>query len=112
MIPSRPFGPNPVMASPLCWAASTNALPSQDQLSTSSKSKGSQAQAKRRHTRGKGVEQAWHPLHSKKVPTHASVGKSAVHTQVAELQRKIQLLGKMAPKGIKCSGINSVHPAL
>ncbi|XP_024412632.1 outer dynein arm-docking complex subunit 3 isoform X2 [Desmodus rotundus] len=80
------------MASPLCWAASTNALPSQDQLSTSSKSKGSQAQAKRRHTRGKGVEQAWHPLHSKKVPTHASVGKSAVHTQVAELQRKIQLL--------------------
>ncbi|KAF6092764.1 coiled-coil domain containing 151 [Phyllostomus discolor] len=80
------------MTSPLCWAASDNARASQDRLSTSSKAKGGQTQAKGRHIRGKGGEQAWHPLHSKKRRIYASVGKSAVHTQVAELQRKIQLL--------------------
>ncbi|KAM5308167.1 outer dynein arm-docking complex subunit 3 [Glossophaga mutica] len=80
------------MTSPLCWATNDNALRSQDRLSTSSKARSSQVQAKRRHTRGKGGEQAWHPLHSKKGPVYASVGKSSVHTQVAELQRKIQLL--------------------
>ncbi|XP_066130016.1 outer dynein arm-docking complex subunit 3 isoform X4 [Saccopteryx bilineata] len=80
------------MTSPLCWAASANALPSQDQLSTSSKAKGSQAQDKHHPSRGKAAAQAWPPLHSKKGPIYASGGKSAVQTQIAELQRKIQLL--------------------
>ncbi|XP_068390950.1 outer dynein arm-docking complex subunit 3 isoform X2 [Eschrichtius robustus] len=80
------------MTSPLCWAASANATPSQDQISAPSKVKGSQAQIKPYHPRGKGSVQAWHSLHSKAAPFHASEGKSAVHTQVAELQRKIQLL--------------------
>ncbi|KAM8764710.1 outer dynein arm-docking complex subunit 3 isoform 2-T2 [Rhynchonycteris naso] len=80
------------MTSPLCWAAFTNALPSQDQLSTTPKARGTQAQDKRRRTRGKVAAQAWPPLHSKKGPIYASGGKSAVQTQIAELQRKIQLL--------------------
>nr|KAF6400601.1 coiled-coil domain containing 151 [Rousettus aegyptiacus] len=81
------------MTSPLCRAASANVLPSQDQISTSSKAKSiTKAEAKHRHPRGKGTAQAWPPLHSKKGPVYASRGKSAVHTQVAELQRKIQLL--------------------
>lgn len=100
------------MTSPLCRAASTNALASQDQISASSKTKGRQSQAKRGQPRGKGTAHAWPSLHSKKGPGSASRGRSAVHTQVAELQRKIQLLGKMAPKGIEGSGVNNVHPAL
>ncbi|XP_059774321.1 outer dynein arm-docking complex subunit 3 isoform X2 [Balaenoptera ricei] len=80
------------MTSPLCWGASANAMPSQDQIAAPSKVKGSQAQIKPYHPRGKGSVQAWHSLHSKAAPFHASEGKSAVHTQVAELQRKIQLL--------------------
>lgn len=100
------------MTSPLCWAASTNVVPAQDQIATSSKAKGSQDKAKRRQSRGKGAVQAWLPLYSKKGPIQASPGKSFVHTpQVAELQKKIQLLGKMAPEGIKWPGDNSVHPA-
>lgn len=101
------------MTSPLCRAASANALPSQDQISTSSKAKSiTKAEAKHRHPRGKGTAQAWPPLHSKKGPVYASRGKSAVHTQVAELQRKIQLLGKMAPKGITGSGVNGFYSDL
>lgn len=101
------------MTSPLCRAASANALPSQDQISTSSKAKGTtKVEVKHRHPRGKGAAQAWPPLHSKKGPVYASRGKSAVHTQVAELQRKIQLLGKMAPKGITGSAVNRVHSDL
>ncbi|XP_019514871.1 PREDICTED: coiled-coil domain-containing protein 151 [Hipposideros armiger] len=80
------------MTSPLCRAASTNALASQDQISASSKTKGRQSQAKRGQPRGKGTAHAWPSLHSKKGPGSASRGRSAVHTQVAELQRKIQLL--------------------
>ncbi|XP_024601621.1 coiled-coil domain-containing protein 151 isoform X3 [Neophocaena asiaeorientalis asiaeorientalis] len=80
------------MTSSLSWAASVNAMPSQNQISAPSKVKGSQAQIKPYHPRGKGSVQAWHSLHSKAAPFHASEGKSAVHTQVAELQRKIQLL--------------------
>nr|XP_019600496.1 PREDICTED: coiled-coil domain-containing protein 151 isoform X1 [Rhinolophus sinicus] len=80
------------MTSPLCWAASTNALPTQDQIATSSKTKGNQAQAKRDHPRGKGAAHAWPPRHSKQGFVYASRRKSAVHTQVAELQRKIHLL--------------------
>ncbi|XP_054418010.1 outer dynein arm-docking complex subunit 3 [Pteronotus mesoamericanus] len=80
------------MTSPLCRAASANAVPSQDQLSTSSKARGSQTQAKHHLSLAKNAAQAWSPLYSKKRPAHANVGKSSVHTQVAELQRKIQLL--------------------
>ncbi|XP_010965157.1 outer dynein arm-docking complex subunit 3 isoform X1 [Camelus bactrianus] len=80
------------MTSPLCWAASANAMPSQDQVSTHSKVRGSQAQAKPHHPGGKGSAQAWHPLYSKAGPLHATEGKSTVRMQVAELQRKIQLL--------------------
>lgn len=95
------------MTSSLSWAASVNAMPSQNQISAPSKVKGSQAQIKPYHPRGKGSVQAWHSLHSKAAPFHASEGKSAVHTQVAELQRKIQLLGKMAPQGTEGSRVNS-----
>ncbi|XP_022382567.1 coiled-coil domain-containing protein 151 isoform X3 [Enhydra lutris kenyoni] len=80
------------MTSPLCWGASTNIPPSQDQVSTSRKVQGSQTKAQHSHSRVKGVPQAWLPLHSKAGPLHVLRGKSAVHTQVAELQRKIQLL--------------------
>ncbi|KAF5914380.1 hypothetical protein HPG69_000491 [Diceros bicornis minor] len=80
------------MTSPLCRAASAHALPVQGQTSTASTVKGSQAQAKHRHPRGTGAAQAWPPLHSKAKPLHASGGKSALQAQVAELQRKIQLL--------------------
>lgn len=89
------------MTSPLCWAASTNIPTSQDQVSTSAKVKGSQTKAQHHHSQVKGVAQAWLPLHSKAGHLHARKGKSAVHTQVAELQRKVQLLGKMASKGTK-----------
>ena len=89
------------MTSPLCWAASINIPPSQDQVSTSGKVQGSQTKAQRSHSQVKGVAQAWLPLHSKAGPLHARRGKSAVHTQVAELRRKIQLLGKMARGGTK-----------
>ncbi|XP_057565663.1 outer dynein arm-docking complex subunit 3 isoform X2 [Hippopotamus amphibius kiboko] len=80
------------MTSPLCWAAAASAMPSQDHISSPSKAKSSQAQIKPFHPGGKGSEQAWHSLHSKVGTFHASEGKSTVHTQVAELQRKIQLL--------------------
>ncbi|XP_027944540.1 coiled-coil domain-containing protein 151 isoform X2 [Eumetopias jubatus] len=80
------------MTSPLCWAASTNIPTSQDQVSTSTKVKGSQTKAQHHHSQVKGVARAWLPLHSKAGHLHARKGKSAVHTQVAELQRKIQLL--------------------
>ncbi|XP_070479716.1 outer dynein arm-docking complex subunit 3 isoform X1 [Equus przewalskii] len=80
------------MTSPLCWAASANVQPVQDQVATTSKVKGSQAQANQRHPRGKSAAQAWPPLHSKSRSLHAIGGKAAVQMQVAELQRKIQLL--------------------
>ncbi|XP_037361774.1 outer dynein arm-docking complex subunit 3 isoform X2 [Talpa occidentalis] len=80
------------MTSPLCWAASGNAQPAQDQASASSKVKGSQAQVKHRPIRSKGTAQAWPPRHSKAGPLQGSGGKSAVHMQVTELQKKIQLL--------------------
>ncbi|XP_013360565.1 PREDICTED: coiled-coil domain-containing protein 151 isoform X2 [Chinchilla lanigera] len=83
------------MTSPLCRAASANAVPSQDQASTSSpKAKSSRAQAKQSHLLGKGWAraQAWPPLHSKMGLRGHSLVKTSVHTQVVELQRKIQLL--------------------
>ncbi|XP_027990526.1 outer dynein arm-docking complex subunit 3 [Eptesicus fuscus] len=79
------------MTSPLCWLAATSAtVPSQDQIPTSSKTKGNQDQAKSR-PRGKVAGQAWPPVHSKG-PTHASPGKAVIQIQMAELQRKIQVL--------------------
>ncbi|KAK1342741.1 hypothetical protein QTO34_015507 [Cnephaeus nilssonii] len=79
------------MTSPLCWLAATSAaVPSQDQIPTSSKTKGNQDQAKSR-PRGKVAGQAWPPVHSKG-PTHASPGKAVIQMQMAELQRKIQVL--------------------
>lgn len=99
------------MTSPLCWAASANVQPVQDQVATTSKVKGSQAQANQRHPPGKSAAQAWPPLHSKSRSLHAIGGKAAVQMQVAELQRKIQLLGKMAPEGKEGSRIKSARPA-
>lgn len=99
------------MTSPLCWLAATNAtVPSQDLIPTSSKSKGNQDQAKSR-PRSKVAGQAWPPVHYKG-PTHAGPGKAAIQMQMTELQRKIQVLGKMAPKGIKWSLVHGVHSAL
>uniref|UniRef100_A0A2K5TRR4 Outer dynein arm docking complex subunit 3 n=1 Tax=Macaca fascicularis TaxID=9541 RepID=A0A2K5TRR4_MACFA len=81
------------MTSPLCRAASANALPPQDQVSTpSSKVKGREASGKPSHLRGKGAAQAWPPGHSKGGSFHRDAGKPSVHAQVAELHKKIQLL--------------------
>uniref|UniRef100_A0A8C9DRQ5 Uncharacterized protein n=1 Tax=Prolemur simus TaxID=1328070 RepID=A0A8C9DRQ5_PROSS len=93
------------MTSPLCWAAATNALPAQDQVTTpSSKVKNRKAPPKYGHPRSKGAVQAWPPPHFKVGPLRRGVGKSTVHLQVAELQRKIQLLGKMAPESTEGQG--------
>ncbi|XP_047705344.1 outer dynein arm-docking complex subunit 3 isoform X1 [Prionailurus viverrinus] len=80
------------MTSPLCWGASTNVLRAQDQASTSSKVKSSPTRAKHRHPQGKGAAHAWLPLHSKPGPLHTGGGTSTVNAQVAELQKKIQVL--------------------
>ncbi|KAM5238153.1 outer dynein arm-docking complex subunit 3 [Ctenodactylus gundi] len=83
------------MTSPFCRAASANAQPSQEQASSpSSKAKGGKPPAKQDYARHKGSAraQAWPALHSKAGPLGRGAGKPAVHTQVAELQRKIQLL--------------------
>uniref|UniRef100_A0A667H5W0 Coiled-coil domain containing 151 n=1 Tax=Lynx canadensis TaxID=61383 RepID=A0A667H5W0_LYNCA len=80
------------MTSPLCWGASTNVLHAQDQASTSSNVKSSPTRAKHRHPQGKGAAHAWPPLHSKAGPLHTGGGTSTVHAQVAELQKKIQVL--------------------
>ncbi|KAL2764360.1 outer dynein arm-docking complex subunit 3 isoform 1 [Daubentonia madagascariensis] len=81
------------MTSPLCRAASANALPAQDQVTTpSSKVKNRKASPKHGHPRSKAAVQAWPPRNFKAGPHRRGVGKSSVHLQVAELQRKIQLL--------------------
>ncbi|KAF7465567.1 coiled-coil domain-containing protein 151 [Marmota monax] len=82
------------MTSPLCRAASLNALTAQEQVSTpSSKAKGSKAQAKYGYPRGKHATraQAW-PARSSKAESLLGAVKTSVHAQVVELQRKIQLL--------------------
>ncbi|XP_071458530.1 outer dynein arm-docking complex subunit 3 isoform X2 [Marmota flaviventris] len=82
------------MTSPLCRAASLNALTAQDQVSTpSSKAKGSKSQAKYGYPRGKHATraQAW-PARSSKAESLRGAVKTSVHAQVVELQRKIQLL--------------------
>lgn len=98
------------MTSPLCRAASANAMPSQDQASTpSSKAKSSKAQAKKGYRRAKGSHSgAWTPPYSKTALGPHSPQKLAKHKEVVELQRKIQLLGKRAPG----SGVNGDHPGL
>uniref|UniRef100_H0VV21 Outer dynein arm docking complex subunit 3 n=1 Tax=Cavia porcellus TaxID=10141 RepID=H0VV21_CAVPO len=82
------------MTSPLCRAASANAMPSQDQASTpSSKAKSSKAQAKKGYRRAKGSHSgAWTPPYSKTALGPHSPQKLAKHKEVVELQRKIQLL--------------------
>uniref|UniRef100_A0A8C9K8B1 Outer dynein arm docking complex subunit 3 n=1 Tax=Panthera tigris altaica TaxID=74533 RepID=A0A8C9K8B1_PANTA len=80
------------MTSPLCWGASTNVLHAQDQPSTSSKVKRSPTRAKHRHPQGKGAAHAWLPLLSKAGPLYTGEGTSTVNAQVAELQKKIQVL--------------------
>lgn len=82
------------MTSPLYRAASANAMPSQDQASTSpSKAKGSKAPAKQGYLGTKGSHpEAWTPPYSKTALGHHSPMKLSVHTRVVELQRKIQLL--------------------
>ncbi|XP_026905957.1 outer dynein arm-docking complex subunit 3 isoform X3 [Acinonyx jubatus] len=80
------------MTSPLCWGASTNVLHAQDQASTSSNVKSSPTRAKHRRPQGKGAAHAWLPLHSKAGPLHTGGGTSTVNAQVAELQRKVQVL--------------------
>ncbi|XP_006898918.1 PREDICTED: coiled-coil domain-containing protein 151 [Elephantulus edwardii] len=81
------------MTSPLCRAAFANVPPAQDQASKpSSKAEGNQPQAKAGQPRGKGAARAWDPSRPKSGPLHPIGVKRAVHAQVAELQRKIQLL--------------------
>lgn len=101
------------MTSPLCRAASASALAAQDQVSTpSSKAKGSKAQAKYGYPRGKYPTraQAWPARGSKAESLRTSALKTSVHAKVVELQRKIQLLGKMAPEDPEGSGVNGDHP--
>ncbi|XP_037063575.1 coiled-coil domain-containing protein 151 isoform X1 [Peromyscus leucopus] len=77
------------MTSPLCWAAAT-VVTSQEQVSApSSKGKGSKVQGHRGKALGR--VQAW-PAQRNKAGTSYYSGKSSVHAQVLELQRKIQLL--------------------
>nr|XP_020028844.1 coiled-coil domain-containing protein 151 isoform X3 [Castor canadensis] len=83
------------MTSPLCRAASANALLSQDQVSTpSNKAKGSKTQGKQSYSRSKDSAraQAWPPFRSKGGSLQSHNVKSSVQAQVTELQRKIQLL--------------------
>ncbi|XP_075392665.1 outer dynein arm-docking complex subunit 3 [Tenrec ecaudatus] len=82
------------MTSPLCRAASAHVLTAQDQLLTPlSKAKGSHRQGKAGgHPRGKGATPAWYPAHTKPRSLYPSGVKASLHAQVAELQKKIQLL--------------------
>lgn len=94
------------MTSPLCWAAGIYTVTSQEQVSTpSSKVKGSKVQGHRGKALGRA--QAW-PVQRLKSGTSYHL-KSSVHAQMLELQRKIQLLGKMAAEDPEGSGINSAH---
>nr|XP_044998548.1 outer dynein arm-docking complex subunit 3 [Jaculus jaculus] len=80
------------MTSPLCRAASANALSSQDQVSMpASKAKGNMPQSSPA-VKGSVRVQAWPALRSKSGGFHSRPAKPSVRAQVAELQRKIQLL--------------------
>lgn len=79
------------MMSPLCWASGTIQATS-EVIPTIPKGKGSsktQAGGK-----GKGKGQVWAAPHLKAKHQQATYPKGVVQKQVAELQRKIQLLGK------------------
>lgn len=55
-----------------------------------------------------GRQQAWPAQHPKSAASF-NLMKSSVHAQVLELQRKIQLLGKMAADCTEGSGISGAH---
>lgn len=96
------------MTSPLCWAAGTYTVTSQEQVpAPSSKVKGSKVQGHRGKALGRA--QAW-PAQRLKSGTSHQLMKSSMQAQMLELQRKIQLLGKMAAEDPEGSGINSAHP--
>ncbi|XP_057345866.1 outer dynein arm-docking complex subunit 3 isoform X2 [Manis pentadactyla] len=76
------------MTSPPCGAAASSALPAEDQVSTSPEVKRSPTRGRRRKPQGKGATQGGSPPHPKSGLLHTS----AVEKEVAELQRKIQLL--------------------
>ncbi|XP_049644307.1 outer dynein arm-docking complex subunit 3 [Suncus etruscus] len=87
--PPGALGPDPIMMSPLCWASGTVQATS-EVIPTIPKGKGSsktQAGGK-----GKGKGQVWATPHLKAKHQQASYPKGVVQKQVAELQRKIQLL--------------------
>ncbi|KAM7337935.1 hypothetical protein ACRRTK_004054 [Alexandromys fortis] len=78
------------MTSPLCWAAGTNTVTSQEQVpAQSSKVKGSKVQGHRGKALGRA--QAW-PAQRLKSGTSHQLMKSSMQAQMLELQRKIQLL--------------------
>ncbi|XP_073076492.1 outer dynein arm-docking complex subunit 3 isoform X2 [Manis javanica] len=76
------------MTSPLCGAATSSALPAEDQVSTSPEVRRGPTRGRRRKPQGKGATQGGSPPHPKSGPLHTS----AVEKEVAEFQRKIQLL--------------------
>ncbi|XP_037674057.1 coiled-coil domain-containing protein 151 isoform X2 [Choloepus didactylus] len=81
------------MSNPLCWAASANVPSSQDRVATpSSTVKGGRPQPPGGHPPGKGAALAWPPLHAKAGSPSPSGTQAAAHNQIADLQRKIQLL--------------------
>ncbi|XP_026634716.1 coiled-coil domain-containing protein 151 [Microtus ochrogaster] len=78
------------MTSPLCWAAGTYTVTSQEQVpAPSSKVKGSKFQGHRGKALGRA--QAW-PAQRLKSGTSHQLMKSSMQAQMLELQRKIQLL--------------------
>ncbi|XP_063121409.1 outer dynein arm-docking complex subunit 3 isoform X2 [Rattus norvegicus] len=78
------------MTSPLCWAAATSTVTSQEPVpAPSSKTKGSKVHRPRGKAMGRA--QAW-PAHHSKTAASFQLMKSSVQAQVLELQRKIQLL--------------------
>ncbi|XP_055975230.1 outer dynein arm-docking complex subunit 3 [Sorex fumeus] len=77
------------MMSPLCWT-SAPVQPAQEIVSTTTKGKGGNQSQTGGKSKSKG--QAWSTLHLRSRRQQSSVTKTAVQTQVAELQRKIQLL--------------------
>ncbi|XP_039106922.1 coiled-coil domain-containing protein 151 [Hyaena hyaena] len=80
------------MTSPLCSrGAATNVLPSQDPGTTSNVKSG-QTQAKRLHPQGKGAARTSLRHHFKAGHLHAPQRTSTGHPQVAELQKKLQML--------------------
>lgn len=80
------------MMSPLCWASGTVQATS-EVISTIPKGKSSSSKTQA-GGKGKSKGQVWAAPHLKAKHQQASYPKGVVQKQVAELQRKIQLLGK------------------